>query len=301
VSTIAGFYTQGARSAGGHFGADRGNGRKHRGQDFSHSRNPGTIGVPALLGGTIISKTAPSKSHGFGYGVTERASFEGEEYDISYSHGPWASQNSGAVSQGAILLHEGNSGATSGSCVHVEVFRRRTGTFIDPWPFIQRVLASVGRGSAPAANQVTKDRQNWLNVVRGEKLAVDGIEGPATRDAYRRYQAFLGIGQDGKWGPITQAAHQRYADARSQQIAVDGSWGAATTKALQRTLGVAQDGVLGPQTYRALQSRIGTTADGAWGPNSKRALQRHLGVAQDGVVGPATVRALQQRLNAGNF
>ncbi|MDY0828595.1 peptidoglycan-binding protein [Microbacterium sp. BG28] len=159
-----------------------------------------------------------------------------------------------------------------------------------------------GGGSAAAPDQVTRDRQSWLNHARGENLAVDGIEGPATRAAYQRYQAFLGVAQDGVWGAVTQAAHQRFYDSVNRpQIAVDGAWGPATTRALQAALGVAQDGVLGPDTYRAIQARTGSTADGFWGSNSKRALQRHLGVPDDGEIGPQTVTALQQRLNAGNF
>lgn len=87
--------------------------------------------------------------------------------------------------------------------------------------------------------------------------------------------------------------------AASTTIAVDGVWGAATTRRLQQVLGVTADGILGPQTYRALQKRIGVTADGIWGPASKRGLQRHLGVAADGIIGPRTVKALQTRLNRG--
>jgi len=89
------------------------------------------------------------------------------------------------------------------------------------------------------------------------------------------------------------------AKTSSGKLAVDGSWGAATTKALQKALGVTQDGVMGPVTIKALQRKVKVTADGKIGPNTRKALQRYLGVAQDGVWGVKTVKALQTRLNKG--
>lgn len=76
-----------------------------------------------------------------------------------------------------------------------------------------------------AASQIVKDRQNWLNQARGEKLVVDGVfvdtlpdgsEGK-TKAAIKRYQTFLrAYGYtgpiDGIWGGGTQTAHQKYWD-----------------------------------------------------------------------------------------
>lgn len=84
-------------------------------------------------------------------------------------------------------------------------------------------------------------------------------------------------------------------------LAVDGDFGPATTRALQRALGVTADGDFGPASTRALQNFLGITADGDWGPITTRALQAFLGVAVDGDFGPASTRALQERLNAGTF
>lgn len=197
MSAVSDYFSTGVNTGSGRFGADRGNGRKHRGQDWSHSTRPGTIPVPALLAGRVISKTAPSNGHGFGYGVTLRSVFEGEEYDISYSHGPWASQNNGDVAQGVVILHEGNSGATVGSCMHMEVYRRRTGTFIDPLAFARRVLASLSGGGSPAGGgggggsaigATTRLKgQAWVLAIQdkyrrmGHDLGpsgLDGIDGP---------------------------------------------------------------------------------------------------------------------------
>jgi hypothetical protein len=73
-------------------------------------------------------------------------------------------------------------------------------------------------GGSGTYNQVTADRQNWLNS-RGWKLIVDGIEGPKTKAAYAEYQRQLNqilgtkLAVDGVWGPATQAAHQRFYDS----------------------------------------------------------------------------------------
>lgn len=112
----------------------------------------------------------------------------------------------------------------------------------------------------------------------------------------------------------------------SNKINVDGSWGQATTKALQKILGTKQDGIVsnqptinrkylysasstswqfkktgyssGSNMIRALQKLIGAKADGWFGKNSVIALQRFLKVKVDGSMGPATVRALQKYINS---
>ena len=84
-------------------------------------------------------------------------------------------------------------------------------------------------------------------------------------------------------------------------LAVDGSFGPLTTKALQWRLGVATDGIFGSLTKLALQRHLGVTADGDIGPITIKALQRHVGVAQDGIWGPLTTEGLQRSLNANRF
>jgi hypothetical protein len=46
---------------------------------------------------------------------------------------------------------------------------------------------------------------------------------------------------------------------------------------------------------------LGTAQDGSWGPATTKALQTYLGVTADGSFGPATITAMQNRLNAGQF
>lgn len=105
---------------------------------------------------------------------------------------------------------------------------------------------------------------------------------------------------------------------------VDGVWGEATTKALQRYLGTVVDGIISHQLVssekllisrfghtfqfdktrkgslcvKALQKKLGVTADGLIGKNTIKALQRWLGVTADGVCGKNTTMALQKFLES---
>lgn len=119
------------------------------------------------------------------------------------------------------------------------------------------------------------------------------------------------------------------ASSSSGKLSVDGWWGVATTKALQKALGTTVDGIVsgqdagnmasvnrgglvsaswktgrgGSQMVRALQRKIGVFADGYFGKNTCKALQRYLGTTQDGIVSAPSsmVKALQRKLNAGSF
>ena len=114
------------------------------------------------------------------------------------------------------------------------------------------------------------------------------------------------------------------------KLDVDGRFGTATTKALQKVLGVAQDGRAGADTWKALQKRVGApyvdgiisrqsykatelgngivpgktweyTGRGSKGSQTIVLLQKRLGVTADGIVGAGTVKALQRALNAGTL
>lgn len=109
-------------------------------------------------------------------------------------------------------------------------------------------------------------------------------------------------------------------------LAVDGVWGPATTKAVQKWLGTTQDGIVsnqgtwnkqyllncstdswkfssnpsgGSDMVRALQRTVGAGVDGHAGKETITKLQKYLGLSgPDGYCGPNTVKALQNFLNA---
>lgn len=84
---------------------------------------------------------------------------------------------------------------------------------------------------------------------------------------------------------------------RTPPLLVDGVWGAATTKALQRWAGVPADGVIGPNTRKAVQRRLRVKQDGDWGPATTRAWRKRLGIPTTGGLDRTFTRALQRHLN----
>ena len=143
------------------------------------------------------------------------------------------------------------------------------------------------------------------------------------------WQRFLNMVREylgGKPAPSKPVAPQKPNKPTSNKINVDGSWGQATTKALQKILGTKQDGIVsnqptinrkylysasstswqfkktgysaGSNMIRALQKLIGAKVDGWFGKNSVITLQRFLKVKADGSMGPATVRELQKYINS---
>lgn len=158
-------------------------------------------------------------------------------------------------------------------------------------------------GGSSSVSQDTKNRQSWLNKSRGEKLAVDGIQGSATTAAIKRYQTFLKRSYgykgavDGIWGNGTQTAHQRYYDAWHKPKpsgSMGGTLSGLKWTGIQRMLksdfgySGAIDNIPGAGSIRAFQRFMNAKGYG------KRAGVGNLTV--DGIAGPATLKAAQRWL-----
>ena len=183
-----------------------------------------------------------------------------------------------------------------------------------------------GGGGGGAFNQNVANEQAWLNASRGEHLAVDGLKGPATTEAYKRYQTFLRAygymgAIDGEWGAGTQAAHAKYwTEWNAPKPGVPTAAGVPSglqwsgiqqmLKALYGYTG-AIDGIAGVGTVSALQRFLNASGynaggvDGQWGPSTAKAAQRWLkarwgyGGGIDGDFGAGT-RAAWQRADSAN-
>jgi cell wall-associated NlpC family hydrolase len=144
-------------------------------------------------------------------------------------------------------------------------------------------LLVLGAGAGAASAKPLK------RGARGHRVALvqralgqhsDGIYGPGTKRAVRRFQRRHGLHPaDGIVGPATWQAlkatgrlgsHHRGGGGRARVRSRGGK-----VALLQRALGIAADGVFGPGTKRAV-----------------RQFQRGHGLTADGVVGPATWAAL---------
>ena len=113
---------------------------------------------------------------------------------------------------------------------------------------------------------------------------VDGISGPWTQGAVRRFQASHGLAVDGVAGPKTRRALGRRGmpdfGSRPMREGQRG-WDIAALQFLLQERGFGQGGL-----------------DGGFGPGTAsavRSFQRGAGLATDGVVGPATIAALRSR------
>ena len=139
----------------------------------------------------------------------------------------------------------------------------------------------VGGAAAETRASASSTRSDVRALQRKVGVAADGIFGPATERALKRWQRRHGLVADGIAGPQTRSAmglgagpvlKRGRSPARRAQTRSHGGSG---VRSLQRRIGVPADGVFGPATEAALkrwQAAHGLVADGIAGPQTREKL-----------------------------
>ena len=126
--------------------------------------------------------------------------------------------------------------------------------------------------------------QRRLRMLGQQPGPVDGLYGPLTQAAVKRFQSSAGLAVDGIAGPHTlRALRAEWPQPVGRGAGYGQSGGSAQVRMLQRHLRRAEqrpgpdDGVFGPRTETAVlrfQSSKGLAADGVVGPQTWHALER---------------------------
>jgi hypothetical protein len=150
------------------------------------------------------------------------------------------------------------------------------------------VAAPVGDAAADTKASASSKRGDVRALQRKVGVAADGIFGPATERALKRWQRRHGLVADGIAGPQTRSAMglgpgpvlKRRGGGSGRRRGHAGrrhhrSHGGGGVRSLQRRIGVPADGIFGPGTEAALkrwQAAHGLVADGIAGPQTRRKL-----------------------------
>jgi peptidoglycan hydrolase-like protein with peptidoglycan-binding domain len=153
---------------------------------------------------------------------------------------------------------------------------------------VEGMAGSTETAAAATQAKVRHRGSGVTDMQRKLGIPPDGVFGPQTGRALRRWQRRHGLTADGVAGPMTRRAmglgsgavlkrkkaraHRR---SRARRPRGGRSHRGGGMRTLQRKLGIPADGAFGPQTERAVrrfQRRHGLTADGVVGPATRRAL-----------------------------
>jgi peptidoglycan hydrolase-like protein with peptidoglycan-binding domain len=149
------------------------------------------------------------------------------------------------------------------------------------WSAVKRAQANTSRAATKTVKVNGKARiiGHSVRAVQHELgIPADGIFGPQSLKALKRFQRAHGLADDGIVGPATWRA-----------LARDGGSGSGSGRKARAAIKTEGSGV------EALQRALGIGADGDFGPATEQALKRwqaSRGLESDGIAGPATRSAL---------
>ena len=147
-------------------------------------------------------------------------------------------------------------------------------------------------------------------LARGVKPGVSGggatVPAPKPKPAVKDGKLVV----DGRWGVATSKALQRFLKGKGHAVGkIDGRMGPKSWRALQEYLRAPyKDGKISRQSYRHTELGNGISPNG-WeytgrksrGSQTIELLQKWAGASVDGIVGSGTVKALQRAINQGKF
>ncbi len=158
-----------------------------------------------------------------------------------------------------------------------------------------------GNGNTDHVGLVEVNHGSYLQTIEGNTSGSSGGSQSAGNGVWRRTRSLDVVA--GIVRPSYPGAAPSVPAAATAGLAVDGYWGADTTRRLQQVLGTTVDGVVSSQDVSWRAQNPSLTGGWEWVASSSargsqliKALQRTLGVTVDGLIGPATIRALQQRM-----